>query len=110
MPAKSRRSRVGKAKRAHHSERHRREMVGTAQVRLCPPYNSLRLSPQRALRVDIERVDRLARCHEQAVALQSAEAEIGAAFGQGNAADRSAVGCKYHDAVELGHAHAPAAP
>jgi len=29
---------VGKAKRAHHSRRHRGQMVGTAQVRLCPPY------------------------------------------------------------------------
>src|SRR5207237_2271777 len=40
------------------------------------------LSPQRALRVHIECVDRLARGHEQAVALQFAKIEIGAALAQ----------------------------
>src|ERR1700676_5803686 len=39
------------------------------------------LSPQRALRVDIESIDRLARRHEQPVAFQAAEAQVGAAFG-----------------------------
>src|SRR5271154_3609662 len=68
------------------------------------------LSPQRALRVHIERVDRLARSHEQPVALQAAEAEIGAALGQCDAAYQLAVGRVDHDAVEFGIAHAPAAP
>ena len=66
--------------------------------------------PRRALRVHIQRVDRLARGHEQAVALQAAEAEVGAALGQGDAADHDAVGREHHDAVEFGIAHAPAAP
>src|SRR6185295_1001042 len=61
---------------------------------------------RRALRVHVERVDRLARGHEQAVALQAAEAEVGAALGQGDAADHDAVGGEYHDAVEFGIAHA----
>src|ERR1700733_12953677 len=68
------------------------------------------LSPQRTLRVHIERVDRLARRPEQAVALQSTQADIGAAFGQRDTAERLAVGRKDHDAVEFGIAHAPAAP
>ena len=69
-----------------------------------------RLSARRALRVHIQRVDRLARGHEQAVALQAAEAEVGAALGQRDAADHDAVGREDHDAVEFGIAHAPAAP
>jgi hypothetical protein len=32
--------RVGKAKRAHHRSATRRAMVGTAQARLCLPYES----------------------------------------------------------------------
>src|ERR1700723_606633 len=68
------------------------------------------LSSECALRVHIERVDRLARGHEQAIALQAAEADIGAAFGQRDTADRFAVGREDHDAVEFGIAHAPAAP
>ena len=68
------------------------------------------LSPERALRIHIQRVDRLARGHEQAVALQPAEAEIGAALGQRDTADHHAVGRVDHDAVEFGIAHAPAAP
>src|SRR5258707_13312637 len=67
------------------------------------------LSPERALGVYIERVDRLARGHEQPVALQAAEAKVGAALGQRDAADQHAVGRVDHDAVELGIAHAPAA-
>ena len=47
------------------------------------------LSPQRALRIHIQRVDRLARGHEQAVALEAAETEVGAALGQGDAADQA---------------------
>ena len=40
----------------------------------------------------------------------AAEAEIGAALGQRDAADHDAVGRVDHDAVEFGIAHAPAAP
>src|SRR5262249_23233536 len=43
-------------------------------------------------------------------ALQSAETDVGAAFGQLDAADRGTVGRENHDAIELGRAHAPAAP
>ncbi|MEY9129234.1 hypothetical protein ACVIWV_004867 [Bradyrhizobium diazoefficiens] len=32
--------RVGKAKRAHHGKVIAEKMVGTAQERLCPPYES----------------------------------------------------------------------
>ena len=35
----------------------------------------------RALRVDVERIERMARGHEQAVPAQAAEAEIGAKLG-----------------------------
>src|SRR5580698_4949618 len=72
--------------------------------------NDGELSPQRALRVHIERVDRLARGHEQPVALQPAEADVGAALGQRDAADQLAVGRVDHDTVEFRIAHAPAAP
>jgi hypothetical protein len=44
------------------------------------------------LGLDIEGVDRLARSHEQAVALLAAETHIGAALGQHDAADHRAVG------------------
>src|SRR5438132_12339777 len=50
------------------------------------------LSAERALRVDIERVDRLARRHKQPVALHAAETEIGATLRQRDAADHDAVG------------------
>src|SRR4051794_41175599 len=65
---------------------------------------------QRTLGVHIERIDRLAGSHEQAVAFHAAEAEVGAALGQRDPADHHAVGRIDHDAVELGIAHAPAAP
>ena len=73
------------------------------------PCGSL-LSPRRALGVHVQRIDRLARGHEQPVALHAAEADIGAALGQRDAADRRAVGRIDHHAVEFGIAHAPAAP
>ena len=76
----------------------------------CVRRNDSSLSAQRALRVHIERIDRLARRHEQAVALHAAEAEVGAALWQGDEADRGAVGREHHDTVEIGIAHAPAAP
>src|SRR6266403_1600522 len=65
------------------------------------------LSPQRALGVHVQRVDRLARCHEQPVALQSAETQIGAALRQRDAADLRAVGGEYEYAVQFRIAHAP---
>src|SRR5712672_1605417 len=65
------------------------------------------LSPQRSLRVYIQRVDRLARCHEQPVALQSAETQISAALGQRDAADQYAVGRIDDNAVQLRITHAP---
>src|SRR5580658_11298989 len=74
------------------------------------PRSADELSPRRALGVHVQRIDRLARGHEQPVTLQSAEADVGAALGQRDAADHDAVGRKHHDAVELGIAHAPAAP
>src|SRR5882724_7083365 len=70
----------------------------------------LSLAAERPLRVHIERVDRLARGHEQAVALDAAETKIGAALGQRDAPDHDAVWRVDDDAVEFGIAHAPAAP
>src|SRR6266699_3225213 len=64
----------------------------------------------RALGVDVERIERPARGHEQAVALGPAEAKIGAAFRQADAADQLALGREHNDAVELRESHAPAAP
>src|SRR6478752_3706766 len=68
------------------------------------------LPAERALGVDVERIQRLARRHEQAVPLEAAEADIGGALRQRDAADRLAVRVEHHDAVEFGRAHAPAAP
>src|SRR5688500_19375416 len=65
---------------------------------------------RRALRVDVERIDRLARRHEQAVAATPAEGQVGAALRQLDAADEVAVAVVDHHAVELVRAHAPAAP
>src|SRR5207248_10856564 len=56
-----------------------------------------------------ERIDRLARGHEQAVALLAAETDVGAALGQHDAADHLAVGGIDGDPV-LGLAAAPGAP
>src|SRR6185369_8483843 len=63
-----------------------------------------------ALRVDVERIDRVARRHEQAVALDAAEADVGAALGQRDEGDRLAGGVEDLHAVLLVVAHAPAAP
>src|ERR1041385_7162570 len=52
-----------------------------------------------ALRLDIKRVDRLARRHEEAVALPAAETHIGAALRQQDAADQIAVRRKHRDSV-----------
>src|SRR5215510_9821172 len=50
-----------------------------------------RLPALHALRVDIERIDRVARRHEQPVALDAAEADVGGALGQRDETDRLAV-------------------
>src|SRR5207248_1279242 len=55
--------------------------------------------PDGALGFDIERIDRLARRHEEAIALDTAEAEVGAALGQEDTADQLAVGGEDGDAV-----------
>src|SRR4051812_37359081 len=55
------------------------------------------LPPDRALRIDIHRVERVARGHEQAVALDAAEAEVRAALGERDMADHRAVGGEHHD-------------
>src|SRR5476651_667554 len=52
-----------------------------------------------ALRVHVDRVDRLARRHEQPVALRSAEAEIAADLGKTDAADQLALRRPDGDAV-----------
>src|SRR4029453_17962205 len=65
---------------------------------------------RRALRVDVERIQRLARRHEQAVAFEPAEADVGGALWQRDAADWLAVGREYHDALEFSRPHAPAPP
>src|SRR5437764_1748385 len=64
---------------------------------------------QDPLGLDIEGVDRLARGHEQAVALRAAETHVGAALGQQDTADHRAVGREDGDPV-LGLAAGPGAP
>ena len=51
-------------------------------VRANDPLASARSPADGALGFDIERIDRLARRHEQAVALRAAETDVGAALGQ----------------------------
>src|SRR5690242_12126527 len=60
-----------------------------------------------ALRVDVQRVERVARRHKQAIAMAPAEAEVGAALGQRDVADRLARRIEDAHAVEL-VGHAPA--
>src|SRR5438445_5528833 len=64
----------------------------------------------RTPRIHVERIERVARGHEQAVALAPAESEVGAALRQRDEADRLALGIEHLDPIELGAAHAPAAP
>ena len=56
-----------------------------------PPCDN-QLPPDRALCLDIQRVDRLARRHEQAVPLLAAEGEIGAGLRQVDFANQIAIG------------------
>ena len=68
------------------------------------------LSPaRRALRIDVEGVDRSGGGHEEPVSLLAAEAEVGAALRQPDAADQLALRREHDHAVEL-LAHAPSAP
>src|SRR6478752_8336423 len=62
-----------------------------------------------ALRVHVERIDRVARRHEQPVAIAAAEADVGGALGQRYEADRLAGRIENLHAVER-RAHAPATP
>src|SRR5262249_58944380 len=64
---------------------------------------------RRALRVHVQRVKRVARRHEQAVAMAAAEADICAAFGQSDLSDRLAGRVEDANAIEL-RRHAPAPP
>src|SRR5262245_65250094 len=52
------------------------------------------------LRVHVERIDRVARRHEQPVAVAAAEADIGGALGQRYEADRLAGRIEHLDAVK----------
>src|SRR5690349_7620995 len=74
------------------------------------PYGFSTSSVLRAARIHVERIERVARGHEQAVALAPAEGEVGAALRQRDEADRLALRVEHLDPVELGVAHAPAAP
>src|SRR4051794_30532796 len=76
--------------------------------RAFPPLRWI-LPAQHALRLHVHRIDRLARRHEQPVPLHTPEAQVGAAFGQQDAADQLAVGREYRDAV-LALATGEAAP
>src|SRR6516164_5714966 len=64
----------------------------------------------RALGLHVERIERLAGCHEQPVALLAAETEIGTDLRKLDAQHRLALGREHHDAVELLTPGAPAAP
>src|SRR5439155_17000429 len=65
---------------------------------------------ERTLRVDVERIDRVARRHEQPIAFGPAEADVGATLRQLDVPDRVALRIEDADAIEFGTAHAPAAP
>src|SRR5215510_15057543 len=57
-----------------------------------------RLREVRALRLDVDGVERLARGHEQPVAARPAEADVGARLRQANHADPRAVGSDHLNA------------
>src|SRR5205814_7336 len=67
------------------------------------------LRSDRTLRVHIERIERMARRHEQAVPVHAAEAKIGAALGQRNLTDLLALRVVDRHPVEV-FARARAAP
>ena|SRR6266481_1555756 len=53
----------------------------------------------RALRLDIDGIERLAGRHEQAVSFLAAEADIGAGLGQTDLTDARAIGREHLDAI-----------
>src|SRR4029077_8702873 len=69
----------------------------------------LALSADGALGFDVERIDRLARRHEETGALNAAKTQIGAAFGQHDTADHLATRREDRNPV-LGLAARPCAP
>src|SRR6516162_6244173 len=54
---------------------------------------------QRALGFDVERIDRLTRCHKEAVAFDPAEADVGTALRQHDAPDHLTVGSEHNNPV-----------
>src|SRR5882724_3722060 len=64
----------------------------------------------RSLRIYIERIDALGCRHEQAVAVGAAEAEVGTALGQVDAADQFAIRVVDVYAVQRRVSHPPAHP
>src|SRR5215469_8031893 len=81
----------------------------TRHVRAAAAAPTEGLAAGRPLGFDVERIDRLARRHKEAVALDAAKTDIGTAFGQHDAADHGAVGGEDRDPV-FGLAAAPGAP
>src|SRR4051794_9902503 len=73
--------------------RTRAEFVGRVTVPQFPSY--------RPVRFHIQRIHRVAAGHIQAIVLRSAEAEVGAAFGQLDEGERLAVRVEHHHAVEI---------
>src|SRR5229473_8698475 len=63
-----------------------------------------------APRIHVERVEAVARRHEEAVALRSPEADVGAAFREVDVPERLPGGREHANPVELRRSHAPAAP
>jgi len=58
-----------------------------------PPLPCVNSISGRALRIHIKRIERMARSHEQPIALAATEANIGAALRQRDKADQLAFGC-----------------
>src|SRR5262244_206565 len=77
---------------------------------MVPPGAGKPSAPGDALGVHEQRVERRGRAQEQAVSMASAEAEVGAALRQLDAADELARGVVDVHAVEALLAHAPADP
>src|SRR5262245_48929843 len=69
-----------------------------------------RSASRHALGVDVERVERGAGRHEQAVSVGAAEAEVGAALRQIDASDQLAVRVEDRHAVEPFLTHPPPTP
>src|SRR5262245_19260408 len=117
---------VGRNRNARHKARHfvfrRTERIGRRNTpkrgskTVCDwklVQRALAISPyrasHRALRIHIERIERMACRHEQAVLVHAAEAQIGATFGKRDPADLLALRTVDGDAVEF-FAGAGAAP